>query len=193
MTVHGFLSFMAELRGLTSLPFELDLNLIRRLDRNGPRYTSYPTADRFVDTFNPDTYKSWIARRHIGGGEQHALSIDVHLPFCSTVCFYCACNKVITANKARGVKYLRYLKKEIELHSALFHYRPHVEQMHWGGGTPTFFENDLRALANDGLVTFNDQHITVTAKGRLLIRNVCMVFDRYLRGAQEGARYSRVI
>lgn len=125
---------------LTNLPFEVDLDLIRRLDRNGPRYTSYPTADRFVETFGPDTYKARVAQRNIGG-TQHALSIYMHLPFCSTVCFYCACNKVITANKARGVEYLRYATKEIELQSELFKNTPLVEQMHWGGGTPTFFDN----------------------------------------------------
>ena len=138
---------------LTNLPFEADLDLIRRLDRNGPRYTSYPTADRFVDSFGADAYKSWMARQPIGdsAGEQRALSIYVHLPFCSTVCFYCACNKVITANKARGVDYLRYLKNEIELHGTLFHYKPRVEQMHWGGGTPTFFDTAQLAALNDTL------------------------------------------
>ncbi|MGB8337654.1 MAG: oxygen-independent coproporphyrinogen III oxidase [Burkholderiales bacterium] len=125
---------------LTSLPVEVDLDLIRRLDRNGPRYTSYPTADRLTQAFGPDTYKAWVARRNIGSAD-NALSIYVHLPFCSNVCFYCACNKVITANKARGVEYLRYLTKEIELQSALFKDTPRVEQMHWGGGTPTFFNN----------------------------------------------------
>ena len=69
------------------LPFELDLNLIRRLDRNGPRYTSYPTADRFVEAFGPDNLRSWVQKRNIGGVKR-GLSIYVHLPFCSTVCFY---------------------------------------------------------------------------------------------------------
>ena len=71
------------------LPIEVDLDLIRRMDRNGPRYTSYPTADRFVEAFNAETYQSWTARRNIGG-IRRALSIYIHLPFCSTVCFYCA-------------------------------------------------------------------------------------------------------
>ena len=139
----------------TNLPFEVDLELIRRLDRNGPRYTSYPTADRFTESFGPERYKSWVTRQHIGGSggfdtaAQHALSIYVHLPFCSTVCFYCACNKVITANKARGVEYLHHLKKEIELQCESFHFRPRVEQMHWGGGTPTFFDQAQLSELND--------------------------------------------
>lgn len=120
------------------LPLEVDLDLIQRMDRNGPRYTSYPTADRFVEAFGPEAYRSWAARRNIGG-IRRALSIYVHLPFCSTICFYCACNKVVTRDRAKGVKYLAYLFREIDLQGPLFRDDPLVEQMHWGGGTPTFF------------------------------------------------------
>lgn len=121
------------------LPYEIDLDLIRRFDRNGPRYTSYPTADRFVEAYGPQTYAGWVARRNIGAVER-ALSLYVHLPFCSTVCFYCACNKVVTRNRSRGGQYMDYLAREIELQSSLFGDRPDVTQMHWGGGTPTFFD-----------------------------------------------------
>ncbi len=128
------------------LPFEVDLDLIRRLDRSGPRYTSYPTADRFVEAFGAEAYRSWAAKRNIGG-VRRALSIYVHLPFCSTICFYCGCNKIITRNKSRGGEYLGYLEKEIALQAPLFREDPRVEQMHWGGGTPTFFSTEqLRAL-----------------------------------------------
>ena len=141
------------------LPFEFDPQLIRRLDRSGPRYTSYPTADRFTESFGAERYKSWLIRQHIGGSggggfdaaAQRPVSIYVHLPFCSTVCFYCACNKIVTANKARGVEYLHHLKKEIELHCESFHFPPRVEQMHWGGGTPTFFDQAQLSELNDTL------------------------------------------
>jgi len=123
---------------LPHLPLEVDLDLIRRLDCHGPRYTSYPTADRFVEAFGPDSYRSWVDKRNIGG-IQRALSLYVHLPFCSTVCFYCACNKIATRDHAKGAKYLEYLAREIELQSGLFRRDPLVRQMHWGGGTPTFF------------------------------------------------------
>ena len=120
------------------LPLEIDLDLIRKLDRSGPRYTSYPTADRFVEAFGPESYRSWAAKRNIGGIHRD-LSLYVHLPFCNTVCFYCACNKVVTRDKAKGGKYLDYLAREIALQAALFTRDPAVRQMHWGGGTPTFF------------------------------------------------------
>lgn len=128
-------------------PFAIDLDLIRRLDRNGPRYTSYPTADRFVEAFSPAAYRSWAKKRDIIGGIRRSLSIYVHLPFCSTICFYCACNKIVTRDKTKGEKYLEYLAKEIALQAPLFSDDPLVEQMHWGGGTPTFFNSSqLRGL-----------------------------------------------
>jgi oxygen-independent coproporphyrinogen-3 oxidase len=127
-----------ELASPDALPIEVDLDLIRRMDRNGPRYTSYPTADRFVEAFDAETYQSWVARRNIGG-IRRALSIYIHLPFCSTVCFYCACNKVVTRDRSKGDKYLQYLFREIDMQGPLFRDDRVVEQMHWGGGTPTFF------------------------------------------------------
>lgn len=120
------------------LPLEVDLELIRRLDRNGPRYTSYPTADRFIEAFGADAYSAWAKKRNIGG-IRRALSVYVHLPFCSTICFYCACNKVVTRDRSKGEKYLDYLYREIDLQGPLFRDERAVEQMHWGGGTPTFF------------------------------------------------------
>ena len=145
-------------------PFAIDLDLIRRLDRNGPRYTSYPTADRFVEAFGPAAYRSWAAKRNIGG-IRRPLSIYVHLPFCSTICFYCACNKIVTRDKTKGEKYLEYLTKEIALQAPLFSDDPLVEQMHWGGGTPTFF-NTSQLL---GLFDLLRQHFKFAADGEYSI------------------------
>ncbi len=124
-------------------PLEVDLDLIRRLDRNGPRYTSYPTADRFVKTFTADDYLAWVEKRD----QNNPLSIYVHLPFCNTVCYYCACNKVITKDKSKAEEYLAYLFKEIEMQGKLLGKHSPVEQLHWGGGTPTFLSDEqMRAL-----------------------------------------------
>ena len=120
---------------------DVDMELIRKLDQNGPRYTSYPTADRFVEAFNADTYKTWAAKRNIGG-VQRPLSIYVHIPFCNTLCFYCGCNKVITKDKSKAALYLEYLKKEISMQGALFQGDSDVTQLHWGGGTPTFLSDE---------------------------------------------------
>ena len=129
-----------------SAAIEFDAELLRRLDRNGPRYTSYPTADRFVEAFGEETYRTWAARRNIGG-IQRPLAVYVHLPFCRDVCFYCACNKVVTRDGSKAARYLDYLGREIEMQAGLFRDDPRVSQMHWGGGTPTYYDaRDLRAL-----------------------------------------------
>lgn len=146
------------------LSVEVDLELIRRMDRNGPRYTSYPTADRFVEAFGPASYRSWAARRNIGG-IRRALSIYVHLPFCSTICFYCACNKVVTRDRGKGRKYLDYLFREIDLQGPLFKDDPVVEQMHWGGGTPTFYTMSQLAA----LQTHLQQYFRMAADGEYSI------------------------
>ncbi len=163
------------------LPVEVDLDLIRRLDRNGPRYTSYPTADRFVEAFDAEAYRSWVGRRNIGG-IRRSLSVYIHLPFCSTVCFYCACNKVVTRNRAKGEKYLDYLLREIDLQAPLFAADRGVEQMHWGGGTPTFFSIDQLSLLFDAL----RRHFTFSPDGEYSIeidpRSVDPAAMRGLRG-----------
>ena len=116
----------------------VDLELIRRLDKNGPRYTSYPTADRFVETFNAESYGKWVAKREMGGIER-PLSLYVHIPFCNTLCFYCACNKVITKDRSKSSEYVRYLIKEMAMQAMLLGPDQVVEQLHFGGGTPKNF------------------------------------------------------
>jgi oxygen-independent coproporphyrinogen-3 oxidase len=122
-------------------PLIVDLELIRRLDKNGPRYTSYPTADRFVEAFNAETYAQWVAKRE-SGGIARPLSLYIHIPFCSTLCFYCACNKVITKDKSKAGEYVRYLIKEMAMQAMLLGPDQLVEQLHFGGGTPTFLSDD---------------------------------------------------
>jgi len=119
----------------------VDLELIRRLDKNGPRYTSYPTADRFIEAFNAESYKEWVAKREIGGIAR-PLSLYIHIPFCNTLCFYCACNKVITKDRSKSAEYVNYLLMEMDMQAKLLGSRQVVEQLHFGGGTPTFMSDD---------------------------------------------------
>ncbi|MBS1189377.1 MAG: hemNa [Rhodocyclaceae bacterium] len=118
-----------------------DPQIIRRFDVNGPRYTSYPTADRFVEAFDAEAAKLWLHKRNIGGISR-PLSLYFHIPFCNTICYYCACNKIITKDHGRSAKYLKYLAKEIELQSQHLDGEHDVIQLHWGGGTPTFLSHD---------------------------------------------------
>ena len=118
-----------------------DADLIRRYDHAGPRYTSYPTAAQFHEGVSEDDYRKW-AQHSNEDPIPRPLSLYFHIPFCDTVCFYCACTKVVTKNHDRATAYLDYLCREIALQSALFDADRKVEQLHWGGGTPTFLSTD---------------------------------------------------
>ncbi|HEY8554631.1 MAG TPA: oxygen-independent coproporphyrinogen III oxidase [Burkholderiales bacterium] len=131
---------------MASQEIVFDEALIRRYDGTGPRYTSYPTAVQFHQAFGEAEYRA-AAGRSGAEGKGAPLSLYVHLPFCATVCFYCACNKIITKNRSRAAPYLEALHREIELQAELFGRERPVEQLHWGGGTPTFVSHDeMRAL-----------------------------------------------
>jgi oxygen-independent coproporphyrinogen-3 oxidase len=122
--------------------------LLTRFDVPGPRYTSYPTADRFVEAFGEADYVQALVQRKSGlVGKPLPLSLYVHIPFCESLCYYCACNKIITKHKERAADYLRYLTQEVELHTRHLGQGQAVSQLHLGGGTPTFMSDDeLRQL-----------------------------------------------
>ncbi|MBP6647589.1 MAG: oxygen-independent coproporphyrinogen III oxidase [Burkholderiaceae bacterium] len=118
-------------------------DLLRRFDVPGPRYTSYPTADRFVEAFSDlDYIQALEQRRNAGAGNALPLSLYVHIPFCESLCYYCACNKVITKHHSKGAEYLNYLAKEIDLHTVHVGRGHVVSQLHLGGGSPTFLSDD---------------------------------------------------
>jgi oxygen-independent coproporphyrinogen-3 oxidase len=122
--------------------------LLTRFDVPGPRYTSYPTADRFVEAFGAEDYRQALAqRRDAPAGRAQPLSLYVHIPFCESLCYYCACNKIITKHHERAASYLRYLQKEIDLHAAELGTGRTVTQLHLGGGSPTFLSDaELKEL-----------------------------------------------
>jgi oxygen-independent coproporphyrinogen-3 oxidase len=117
---------------------EFDPELIQRYDTSGPRYTSYPTAAQFTTDFTAEAYRQQIA---LSNDSERPLSLYFHIPFCDTICFYCACNKVVTKNRAHAQPYLDNVYKEIAMQAALFAPDRTVDQLHWGGGTPTFISH----------------------------------------------------
>ena len=135
--------------------------LIRRFDVSGPRYTSYPTADRFVEAFGMDDYVRALEQRRQGPAAAalaRPLSIYVHLPFCESLCYYCACNKIITKHHERAAPYLALLRREVELHVQHMGRGAAVSQLHLGG-TPTFLSDEELAWLMDLLrshFTFQD-------------------------------------
>ena len=118
-----------------------DIDLIKRYDQTGPRYTSYPTAAQFHTGIIERDYRKWACHSN-EDPIPRPLSLYCHIPFCDTVCYYCACTKVVTKNHQRADEYLEYLCREIALQGLLFDDDRIVEQLHWGGGTPTFLDND---------------------------------------------------
>ena len=116
-----------------------DLDLIKRYDQSGPRYTSYPTAVEFDPAFDAARYAEVCRASNASG---RPLSLYFHIPFCDTVCFYCACNKIATKDRTLVQPYLARVYRELEMQSALFDDDRVVEQLHWGGGTPTFISHD---------------------------------------------------
>jgi oxygen-independent coproporphyrinogen-3 oxidase len=175
---------------------ELSEELIRKFDTLGPRYTSYPTADRFNTGFTEQSYHSYLDQRaeRANNGGNPPLSIYVHLPFCESLCYFCACNKIITKDHGRVTEYLNYLDKEMALVAARIGADRKVVQLHLGGGTPTFFTSDeLRRLMTMLRSHFNfmpDAELGVeidprTVKGGTLAMLAELGFNRNSFGVQD--------
>jgi oxygen-independent coproporphyrinogen-3 oxidase len=122
---------------------EWDNKLISRYDLAGPRYTSYPTAPQFQDSFTEAALLNAITRSNQA---QRPLSLYFHIPFCDSLCYYCGCNKIVTNNKGRALPYIHRMIQELSLYADLFDNRRQVKQLHWGGGTPTFISDDEMSL-----------------------------------------------
>jgi oxygen-independent coproporphyrinogen III oxidase len=114
----------------------VDIDLLKKYDRPGPRYTSYPTAPLFSEAFDADDYRQEILRTN--GPDSHAdLSLYFHFPFCDTLCYFCGCTMLVTRDRNRIAEYLTYLKREVDIVAPLIGKGRRVTQIHWGGGTPT--------------------------------------------------------
>ncbi|MGQ8820503.1 oxygen-independent coproporphyrinogen III oxidase [Bibersteinia trehalosi] len=136
-----------------------DIDLIQKYNQSGPRYTSYPTALEFNESYNDDDFKAAAARY-----PDKPLSLYVHIPFCHKLCYFCACNKIITRHQHKVDIYLDYLEKEIIYRSALFKNRQ-VSQIHWGGGTPTYLDE----AQSERLMTMLKTHFNVRDEAEISI------------------------
>ncbi len=121
--------------------FDIDIELIKKYDKPGPRYTSYPTAPHFNESFTHENYLDEIIKTN-RGRDLPDLSLYFHLPFCDTLCYFCACNMIVTRNRDRIKKYIDYLKREIDLITDHISHDRKAVQLHWGGGTPTHLNPD---------------------------------------------------
>jgi len=170
--------------------------MLRRLDQPGPRYTSYPTADRFVEAFGAAEYRQALQQRASGAtvGGTPPLSIYVHVPFCESVCYYCACNKVITRHHDRASDYLDVLTQEVALHTAVLGRGQTVSQLHLGGGTPTFLSDDelsrLMAMLREAFRITPGAEVSIevdprTADAQRLRHLAALGFNRLSFGVQD--------
>lgn len=169
--------------------------LLRRYDVPGPRYTSYPTADRFVEAFGADDYIVALQQHKIlAASKAQPLSVYVHIPFCASLCYYCACNKIITKHHERAAEYLRYLERELDLHLAYLEPGQTVSQLHLGGGTPTFLSDEelasLMAMLRQRLVLAADGEFSIEVDPRTVTVERLQVlwdlgFNRLSFGVQD--------
>ena len=167
-----------------------DIDLINKYNRSGPRYTSYPTANNFSELSLED-YKQQSV---LSNRRRTSISLYCHIPFCDTVCYYCGCNKVVTKDKSRAEPYIDALFKEIEMQSSLFDKERLVEQMHFGGGTPTFLSKEqIIRLSNKLQQSFNfspsgEYSIEIDPRGidEDLMESLAMArFNRISLGVQD--------
>ena len=137
----------------------ISTELLQRFDVPGPRYTSYPTADRFVEAFGESQYVDALRQRgHSARSHAFPLSVYVHIPFCASLCYYCACNKIITHQYSKAISYLESLRQEVSLLSPYLGEGNKVSQLHLGGGTPTFLRDpELKSLMKMLSETFSWQ------------------------------------
>ncbi|NRF70971.1 oxygen-independent coproporphyrinogen III oxidase [Aquincola sp. S2] len=177
---------------------------LARFDVAGPRYTSYPTADRFVEAFDAAAYRRALqdrtgAGRAIGAlgasaGTRAPLSVYVHIPFCESLCYYCACNKVITKHHERAAEYLDALEREIALHTAVLGAATSVSQLHFGGGSPTFLTDAelarLMAALRGGFRLLPDAELSIEVDPRTVTPErlqhlAALGFNRLSFGVQD--------
>ena len=117
----------------------LSIELLRKYCTAGPRYTSYPTAPNFEESFGPESWLEEVRQSQDSGRD---ISLYVHIPFCDTLCYYCGCNMIATRDYTKASAYLEVLFREIDQIAALTSPSRKVRQLHWGGGTPTFLNPD---------------------------------------------------
>ncbi|MFI5144577.1 MAG: oxygen-independent coproporphyrinogen III oxidase [Ignavibacteria bacterium] len=120
---------------------EIDINVLKKYDKPGPRYTSYPTAPVFSDKFGSKEYREEILSTN-SNNKAPDLSLYFHFPFCDTLCYFCGCTMLITHDKKRISEYNDYIKKEIDITVPLMKKSRKVQQLHWGGGTPSYLTPD---------------------------------------------------
>ena len=171
----------------------VDIDSLKKYNRSGPRYTSYPTAPYFTEEIGPEDYRAHIAKNDREKGNE-PISLYFHLPFCDTLCYFCGCNMMVTRNRSKIDTYIDYLKKEMALISPLINPSRKVAQLHWGGGTPTHLSPEqilrLGTLIQNYFELDKDAEVSVEIDPRELTREHLVAlrqvgFNRSSMGVQD--------
>src|SRR4030042_4239306 len=136
---------------------QIDITLMKKYDRPGPRYTSYPPAPLFSSAFTADDYYNTIVENNIGESAAD-LSLYFHIPFCDTLCYFCGCNMVVSRNQERMKEYIEKVTQEMTMVHQLFSPKRLVTQLHWGGGSPSSLSPDNILLLGDAQHKFFHFH-----------------------------------
>ncbi len=172
---------------------EFDRQLIEKLSGSGPRYTSYPTADRFYSSFTETDAINALSQRHIGALRK-PISLYIHIPFCQTICYYCGCNKIITKNHTAADDYIRYLGLETALLTNIIGKKEPLSQLHLGGGSPSFLNeaqfSQLHALLEDNFTLSQHGEYSIEVDPRKIPPNTIhhlgkLGFNRISIGVQD--------
>lgn len=132
---------------MKSIFANINIDILKKYDKPGPRYTSYPTAPLFSQEYNPQLFKEDLIKSN--SNSKHPLSLYFHIPFCDTLCYFCGCTTIITPNPEHLKKYIEYLKREIDSVAKYISRQRQVVQLHWGGGTPSYLQPDqIREVGN---------------------------------------------
>ncbi len=178
-----------------SMTAPFDKDLIRRYEGPGPRYTSYPTAVQFTEEFTRDDYRA-LCERSNTAEPRKPLAAYVHVPFCASLCYYCACSKIVTRHPEKVRAYLERLHREIEMQSGLLESGRPLRQLHFGGGTPTYLSAQqmaqlMRALESSfGFAAPSEREFSIEIDPRTLGPNCLPTlreqgFDRVSFGVQD--------
>ncbi|MDM0117708.1 oxygen-independent coproporphyrinogen III oxidase [Variovorax sp. J22R133] len=168
--------------------------LLERFDIAGPRYTSYPTADRFVEAFDAGDYAQALRQRRSAGAHAVPLSLYVHVPFCASLCYFCACNKIVTRHQGRADVYIDHLAREVQLQTAQLGAGAPIRQLHLGGGSPTFLDDAqlgrLMAVLSDSFAFARDAERSIevdprTVDAQRLANLAALGFNRLSFGVQD--------
>ncbi len=160
---------------------DFDQDLIKKYDKSGPRYTSYPTAPQFSTAFSEQSLKDCINRSNTEMIPK-PLSLYIHIPYCDTICYYCACNKIITKNHDVTDEYIQLLETEMKMLSPMFDKDRELNQLHLGGGTPTFLNDDemtrLMKIIEDNFKVSKDCEMSIEIDPRKVSDDTIRLLNR---------------